>query len=142
MVEIAVDPDTGDIEVLDWVTVDDVGRCLYPNGVIHQIEGAMIMQLGYTRAWEQIFDPTTGATINGTFIDQKNPTPLDVPLTVMKGSYYESNNNSSPYGIMGVGEPPTIPYVAFHNAFYNATGKRIKESCINPARALAALGKI
>jgi CO/xanthine dehydrogenase Mo-binding subunit len=142
MVEIAVDPETGDIEVLDWVLVNDVGRALFPDGVIHQIEGSMIMQLGIITAWEQLFDPTTGATINGTFIDQKNPTSLDIPITKMKGSYYESNNNSSPYGVMGVGEPPIIPYVAFHNAFFNATGKRIGETTIGPARALKALGKI
>jgi CO/xanthine dehydrogenase Mo-binding subunit len=60
----------------------------------------------------------------------------------MRMSYYESNNNSSPYGIMGVGEPPTIPYVAFHNAFFNATGKRVKQCNLVPARTLAAMGKI
>jgi len=142
MIEMAVDQETGEVEVLDWVNVTDVGRALFPNGVLHQIEGAMIMQMGYISAWEQLFDPTTGATINGTYIDQKNPTSADLPLSVMDGSYYESNNNSSPYGVMGVGEPPTIPYVSFHNAFYNATGKRIKETTMNPARVLKALGKI
>ncbi len=142
MVEIAVDPETGEIEILNWVTVDDVGRAFFPDGVMHQIEGAMIMQLGYITAWEQLFDPTTGATINGTFLDQKNPTTMDVPVKIMRGSYYESNNNSTVFGGMGVGEPPTIPYVSFHNAFYNATGKRIKETTMNPARVLKALGKI
>ena len=100
------------------------------------------MQLGIINAWEQIFDPFTGATINGTFIDQKNPTSLDVPVTRMRGVYYESNNNSSPYGVMGCGEPVMVPYVAFHNAFFNATGKRIGTTTIGPARALEALGKI
>ncbi|MCL2150246.1 MAG: xanthine dehydrogenase family protein molybdopterin-binding subunit, partial [Dehalococcoidia bacterium] len=142
MVEIAVDPETGEIEVLDWVLIDDVGRALFPNGVLHQIEGAMTMQLGVINAWEQLFDPTTGATVNGTFIDQKNPTALDVPVEKMRAAYYESNNNSSPYGVMGCGEPSMIPYVAFHNAFYNATGVRIGTSTIGPARALKALGKI
>lgn len=142
MVEIAVDPETGEIEVLSWVLVDDVGRALFPDGVIHQIEGSMIMQLGVIRAWEQIFDPNTGATLNGSFIDQKNPTSLDVPVDKMRGMYYESNNNSSPYGVMGCGEPCMVPYVAFHNAFYNATGVRLKNTIIGPARALQALGKI
>jgi len=142
MVEIAVDPDTGDMEVLDWVLVSDVGRALFPDGVIHQIEGSMIMQLGIVHAWEQLFDPITGATLNGTFIDQKNPTSLDVPVEKMRGSYYESNSHATPYGIMGCGEPSVVPYVAFHNAFFNATGKRILESTIGPARALQALGKI
>jgi len=142
MVEVAVDPETGEMEVLDWVLVNDLGRALFPDGAQHQVDGAMIMQLAYITAWEQLFDPSTGRTINGTFLDQKNPTSLDVPVSVMKGIMYESRSRSTPYGGMGCGEPPTIPYVAFHNAFFNATGKRVTETTIGVARALKAMGKI
>ncbi len=142
MVEVAVDVETGDMEVLNWYNVTDVGTALFPSGVLHQVEGAMCMQVGIIKAWEQLFDPATGATINGTFIDQKNATSADVPVSHMKAAYYESHNNSSPYGVMGCGEPPMIPYVAFHNAFFNATGKRVKFTTMNPARCLKALGTI
>jgi len=60
----------------------------------------------------------------------------------MKPIMYESNDASTAYGGKGCGEPPDECYVAFHNAFYNATGKRLKNSTMYPARVLAALGVI
>jgi CO/xanthine dehydrogenase Mo-binding subunit len=100
------------------------------------------MQFGFTFGWEQLFDPTTGATINGDFLNQKNPTSADLPVEVMQPIPYESNNAASIYGGLGCGEPPDICYAALHNAFYNATGKRVKNTTMYPARVLAALGVI
>jgi xanthine dehydrogenase YagR molybdenum-binding subunit len=143
MCEIAVDEETGEIEILRWDMVDDVGRVLFPKGVQAQLNGGMVMKIGVTlTGWEQLFDPGTGATLNGNFIDQKNPTPLDVPVDRITAVAYESNNAASVYGGIGCGEPPVLNYVVVHNAFYNATGKRLTNSVLYPARVLAALGKI
>jgi CO/xanthine dehydrogenase Mo-binding subunit len=142
MIELAVDQETGQIEVLNFVMVDDVGKVLFPKGVQSQLNGGAIMQFGFVNGWEQLFDPTTGATMNGNFIDQKNMTSADVPVEVMNLMPYESNNAASIYGGIGCGEPPDECYVAFHNAFYNATGKRINNTTISPAAVLKALGKI
>jgi xanthine dehydrogenase YagR molybdenum-binding subunit len=142
MVEIAVDQETGEVEILNWVIVNDLGKVLFPKGAQAQINGSMVMQWGVVFGWEQLFDPTTGATINGDFLNQKNATSADLPIDVMKCQMYESNNAASVYGGMGCGEPPMIPYVAIHNAFYNATGKRIANTLMYPARVLEALGKI
>ena len=142
MAEIAVDTETGQIEILNWVMVDDLGRALHPLGAQAQLNGGMSMQYGFVFGWEQLFDPTTGATINGDFLNQKNPTSADLPWEIMKPTIYESNNAATVYGAMGCGEPPDICYATLHNAFYNATGKRIKETCMYPARVLKALGKI
>jgi len=142
MVEIAVDQETGEIEVLSWVAVNDLGRVLFPKGAQAQLNGGMLMQWSFCFGWEQLFDPTTGATLNGNFIDQKNGTSADLPIEVMQAIPFESNNAASIYGGIGCGEPPCICYVAFHNAFYNATGKRLANTMMYPARVLAALGKI
>jgi len=142
MVEIAVDKETGEIEVLDWVMVDDVGKVLFRKGVQAQFNGGMAMQYGFVFGWEQLFDPGTGATLNGDFLNQKNPTSLDLPVDKMKNFMYQSDNAAAIYGGYGCGEPPCICYAAFHNAFYNATGKRIAQTLMYPARVLEALGAI
>ena len=85
MVEIAVDKETGQFEVLNWVEVNDLGRALFPRGAQAQINGGMCMQFSHAQYWEQLFDPTTGATLNGDFINQKHATSLDLPVENMKG---------------------------------------------------------
>jgi CO/xanthine dehydrogenase Mo-binding subunit len=142
MAEIAVDPETGVIEILNWIQYVDLGKVLFPRGAMAQMTGAMIMQYGFIFGWEQLFDPTTGATMNGDFLNQKNPTSADLPLEVMKNVMYEGNDAASVYGGHGCGEPPDICYAAIHNAFYNATGKRIKNTLMYPARVLQAMGTI
>jgi CO/xanthine dehydrogenase Mo-binding subunit len=142
MAEIAVDKETGQIEILNWLQVVDVGKVLFPNGVQAQLEGGMAMQHSFVIGWEQLFDPTTGATLNGDYLNQKNTTSADLPLENMTALPYESNNAAAIYGAMGCGEPPDMCYVALHNAFYNATGKRIKNTTMYPARVLQALGTI
>jgi len=142
MVEIAVDKETGQIEVLSWCMVNDLGKVFFPKGAQAQLNGGMCMQYGFVFGWEQLFDPTTGATLNGDFLNQKNPTSADLPIEVMTILPYESNNAASVYGGLGCGEPPDICYAAFHNAFYNATGKRIANTLMYPARVLTALGVI
>jgi CO/xanthine dehydrogenase Mo-binding subunit len=137
-----VDKETGQFEVLSWVEVNDLGRALFPRGAQAQINGGMCMQFSHAQYWEQLFDPTTGATLNGDFINQKHATSLDLPIENMKGYIYEANDAAAIYGGKGCGEPPMVPYPAFHNAFYNATGKRILNSTMYPARVLQALGVI
>ena len=142
MAEIAVDPETGVIEILNWAQYVDLGKVLFPRGAQAQMNGAMIMQYGFVFGWEQLFDPTTGATLNGDFLNQKNPTSADLPLEIMKPIMYESNDAVSVYGGHGCGEPPCICYAAIHNAFYNATGKRVFNTLMYPARVLQAMGTI
>jgi len=142
MVEIAVDTETGEIEVLSWVMVNDLGKVLFPKGAMAQLWGGGLMQWCFCFGWEQLFDPTTGATLNGNFIDQKHGTSADLPFEKLQAIPFESDNAASIYGGIGCGEPPDICYVAFHNAFYNATGKRLANTMMYPARVLAALGKI
>jgi CO/xanthine dehydrogenase Mo-binding subunit len=142
MVELAVDTETGQIEILNWVMINDMGKAFFPRGAQAQLNGGMAMQYGFVFGWEQLFDPGTGATLNGDFLNQKNPTSADLPIEVMQPIIYESNDASTVYGGKGCGEPPDICYVAIHNAFYNATGKRVNNTLMYPARVLKALGKI
>jgi len=46
--EVAVDPDTGHVEVLSYAVVQDVGRALNPRAIAGQIQGGFVQGLGYT----------------------------------------------------------------------------------------------
>jgi xanthine dehydrogenase YagR molybdenum-binding subunit len=142
MVEIAVDAETGQIEVLSRTMVQDWGRACYRGGVEGQMQGGMVMEHGEAFYWDQVFDPVTGALLNGNFLQQRNPTAMDFDWSQLNAIIYESNDAITGYGVKGGAEPPCTLYSAFYNAFYNATGTRVKAGCMYPASVLKALGKI
>jgi len=140
-VEIAVDPETGEIEVLNMVNAIDAGRAIYLRGTEKQINGGMEIQIGEALFYQQVIEKTTGATVNPSFLDHKQPTSLDIPQDKLKPVIVESDDAAGPYGAHGIGEPCVNAYACFNAAFYNATGKWVKESPMSPWKVLAALGK-
>ena len=75
--EIAVDCETGRIEVTKLVNVADVGRAINPASVERQLTGAAIMQLGFTLFEEMVF--SDGQVVNASLADYKIPGMLDIP---------------------------------------------------------------
>jgi CO/xanthine dehydrogenase Mo-binding subunit len=141
--EVAVDPDTGDVEVLSLVTADDLGRTIHLLGSEAQIEGAAVMAISFGLMQEQVVDMTNGVVLNPSYLDCKLPTILDTPLpTNLKPIIVESNDKIGPFGAKGLGEPPVgTPAGAITNAIYNAVGVWVKEQPATPWRVLKALGK-
>ncbi len=140
-VEIAVDPETGEIEILNMVNAIDAGRAVYLRGTEKEINGGMEIQIGEALYYYQILERATGATVNPSFLNHKQPTSLDIPQDKLVPAIYESDDAAGPYGAHGIGEPCVNAYACFNAAFYNATGQWIKESPITPWKVLAALGK-
>jgi CO/xanthine dehydrogenase Mo-binding subunit len=141
-VEIAVDQDTGEIEILDMVNVIDAGKAIHLSSVIKQINGGMEIQIGEALYFYQVLEKTTGVTLNPCFIDHKLPTSLDIYQDRLTPIVYESDDANGPYGAHGIGEPCVNAYCCLNAAFYNATGKWIKDSPMTPWKVLAALGKV
>jgi len=141
-VEVAVDPDTGEVEVLDIVDVVDAGRVLSYNGARKQVYAGIISQFAEALYWDQIVDPITGATLNPNFLDHKFPTPLDTNQDRYQAKLVESDDACGPYGAKGIGEPVITSFGCFANAIYNATGKWVKEAPAYPWRILKAMGKV
>jgi xanthine dehydrogenase YagR molybdenum-binding subunit len=136
--EVEVDTETGKVKVLKVVAVQDCGIAIDKLTTESQVIGAVIQGVGYALFEERILDQKTGRFLNADFLNYKIPTPEDCPeivpiiLPVAAGI-----NNAS---MLGIGEPPTIPTAAaIANAFANATGSRIREIPMTPARVLAAL---
>jgi CO/xanthine dehydrogenase Mo-binding subunit len=141
-VEVAVDAETGKVEVLNVVTADDLGRVVFWKGAEAQVQGGNVQSIGYELMWTQIVDSTNGVTLNPDFIYCKFPTMKDVPVTSITPIIVESIDSSGPFGVKGIGEPPlATPAPAITNAIYNAVGVWVKDCPITPAKLLKALGK-
>jgi carbon-monoxide dehydrogenase large subunit len=123
-VEVAVDRETGVIKLVRVASAHDVGRAINPLAVTSQIEGGIMMGLGYALSEGLRFDD--GKITNASFADYKIPTMRDIPAATP--IIVEKNYDSEPYGAKGVGEMSVFgiaPAVA--NAVANLTGVRIKD---------------
>jgi CO/xanthine dehydrogenase Mo-binding subunit len=138
--EVAVDPETGEVEVLKFANACDMGKAIFYKGSENQIEGGSEHCWNEALMWEQIIDPSTGATLNPNDLEQKWPTTLDTTQPY-EAVIVEPYDACGPYGAKGLGEPPVASYVAITNAIYNAIGIRINKSPTYAQDILKALGK-
>ena len=135
--EVEVDTETGFVKVRKILCVQDCGLIVDKLTCETQINGGIIMGLGYALYEERVMDPATGVVLNPNFETYKLPNFADVPeIEVILMDMPER-------GVIGVGEPATIPTAgAIANAVANAIGVRVSSLPITPARVLAALGKV
>jgi xanthine dehydrogenase molybdenum-binding subunit len=140
--EVAVDTETGEVEVLSFILADDMGRAIFWKGAENQIEGSIEISIGEAMLYEQIFDDLTGATLNASYVDNKWPTTLDVHTDRHTAIIVESDDACGPYGAKGLGEPPVTNYGVLALAVHNAIGGEwIRSVPIYPQKVLKALGK-
>ncbi|MDQ3752130.1 MAG: xanthine dehydrogenase subunit D [Actinomycetota bacterium] len=99
-----VDTELGLVRVVEIATVQDVGRALNPQAVEGQIEGGIAQGLGLALMEE--IKVKGGVVLNPSFTDYLIPTALDMPP--VQSDVLELGDPASPYGVKGVGEPPTI----------------------------------
>lgn len=115
---VDVDVDLGLARVVELRTAQDVGKAINPLAVTGQIEGGTAQGLGLALLEEiQIVD---GKVKNPSFTDYLIPTMLDMPPVVIH--LLELPRSDSPYGLNGVGEPPSLSSTpAIMNAIRDAT---------------------
>ena len=131
--EVEVDTETGIVKVIKVVAIQDCGLVVNRLTAESQINGAVIMGLGYALLEERIMDGQTGKMINANLEDYKVPGTMEIPE--IKSIPYDTDRK-----ITGIGEPPAIPTAgAIANAVYNAIGVRIRELPITPDKVLNAL---
>jgi len=132
--EVEVDTETGLVKVRRILAVQDCGLVLNRLTAESQVIGGVIQGISYALFEDRLMDPLTGAHINPTFENYKIAGALEMPeIEVM--IYDEAER-----GVMGLGEPPTIPTSgAIANAVYHAIGRRVREIPLTPDRVLAAL---
>ena len=135
--EVAVDTETGLVTVKKVVAVHDCGLIIDTLTLESQINGGVIMGMGYALYEERVMDNLSGVVLNPNFETYKLPGIADVPeieIVLL---------NMPERGVIGIGEPATVPTAAaIGNAVANAIGVRVGSLPITPAKVLAALGKV
>jgi len=134
-VEVAVDVETGEVEVLKSVACHDVGRAINSAAVRGQIAGGSHQGLGYALMEEYVVEK--GMTKTPSLAEYLIPTSCDFPATEV--IVLESGTGVGPFGAKGIGEPaltPAAPAVA--NAVADALGARIFSLPFTPEKVLAA----
>jgi len=136
MAEVEVDVKTGYVDVLNLVATFDIGKAINPLMVEGQIEGGVMMGLGYALMEEVVMKD--GMIQNLDLQDYIIPTALDAPE--IKPIYVEYSNIHGPFGAKGIGEMPNIPAApAITNAIANAVGARIYDLPAHPERVYMAM---
>jgi len=135
--EVEVDTETGFVKLRKILAVQDCGTVVNRLTCESQINGGVIMGIGYALYEERLMDPRTGVVLNPNFETYKLPGFADIPpIEILLLDMPER-------GVIGVGEPCTIPTAAaIANAVANALGVRVASLPITPDKVLAALGKV
>lgn len=138
MAEIAIDPESGKITLNKFFSAHSTGKVLNP--LLHdgQIDGAVVMGMGYALTEEMLFADGKVATLH--FGDYKIPTIRDIPR--LHKIVLETPVGRGPYNSMSIGETPIITVApAIANAIHDAVGVRIKSLPLTAEKVLAGLNK-
>jgi CO/xanthine dehydrogenase Mo-binding subunit len=138
LTEVAVDPDTGGVEILGHLAVQDVGRAINPAAVASQMHGGVVQGFGWALLERMAYDEQ-GQLLAATLMDYALPHSLQTPPidTVI----VEVPSEHGPFGAKGVGEPPVVGVpAAVANAVADATGHRFTELPITSEAIRSALG--
>lgn len=137
LARVAVDPETGEVRVLDYLAAQDVGRAINPAEVEGQIHGGVVQGIGWALCEGMVYDQQ-GQLLNATLMDYALPHSQDAPT--ITPLLVEVPSPLGPFGAKGVGEPPVVPVAAaIANAIKDATGVRLTQLPMTPERVFTAL---
>ncbi|ATA55076.1 xanthine dehydrogenase family protein molybdopterin-binding subunit [Variovorax boronicumulans] len=106
--EIELDPPTGEISVVAYSSVNDVGRVVNPMIVRGQLEGGAVQGIGQALYEQVVYDSETGQPVTGSLMDYAAPR-ADIVDTMFQMEMDESTPcKNNPLGVKGVGELGTI----------------------------------
>ena len=134
--EVAVDPETGNVELLRFTTAHDVGTVMNPVGHQGQINGGFVQGLGYGLMEEVAVRDGRVETPN--FADYKIPTCADLPE--LQTVLLDPEAGMGPFNVKGIGENPNTPVAAaIANAVEDAVGVRIRDLPVTAEKVYEAL---
>lgn len=139
-VAVAVDTETGQVEILDYVIAEDCGTLVNPMVVEGQTLGGVAQGIG-TAMYEEIQYDANGQPNASTFADYLLPGPTEIPN--MRIFHMETPSPYTMYGIKGMGEggaiaPPAVIFNAVNDAL-RATGAEVSKTPLTPHRLLAEI---
>ena len=137
--KVQVNINTGDVKVLKYAAVHDVGRVINPLSAEGQVEGAILMGMGQVLC-ESAAVNETGAVKNNNFRSYKMMRSTDMPK--IKVAFADGASPAGPYGAKSLGECSIVPSLgAVANAVSNAIGVEINRIPATPDRILKLLAE-
>ncbi|WP_151445948.1 xanthine dehydrogenase family protein molybdopterin-binding subunit [Lacisediminimonas profundi] len=139
---VAVDTESGKVEILDYVIVEDCGRLVNPMVVEGQTYGGAAQGIG-TALYEEALYDDNGQPLTSTLADYLLPGPTELPS--FRIEHMETLSPNTEFGIKGVGEggaiaPPAVIFCAVNDAI-RPLGAEVTETPLTPHRLLTALLK-
>jgi aerobic carbon-monoxide dehydrogenase large subunit len=139
-VRVAVDPETGLVEILDYAIVEDCGKMVNPMIVEGQTYGGAAQGIGTALFEESPYDGN-GQPLASTLLDYILPGPVELPK--FRLAHRETLSPYSKFGIKGVGEGGAIaPPAAIINAINDALAPLdaiLRDAPMSPTRILTAI---
>jgi len=131
-----IDMRSGEVRVRKVVAAHDVGRAINPLTLEGQIEGGIVMCIGYTLTEHYIQED--GKPWTNVMARYKAPSITHAPKII--SHIVEHHTAAGPFGAKGVGELPSIPTsAAITNAIYRATGVRVRSLPVDQDELLRAM---
>jgi CO/xanthine dehydrogenase Mo-binding subunit len=135
--EVEVNRDTGQVELLKYISLADVGKAIHPVLCEGQDEGGVMNAIGHSLLEEMVYKD--GQLLNPNLVDYRVPTFTHVPKE-FESILVEDQNGPGPFGAKGTGEGGLLPVAAaIANALYRATGLRLYDLPLTPEKVWRAL---
>jgi carbon-monoxide dehydrogenase large subunit len=135
--EVAVDTETGEVEILRFGVVADPGKVMRQTSLESQIDQVMDFTKGCQLQEEFVYDQKTGVRLSNNMFEYKKVSMLDMPKVDLQ--LLEMRVGNACYGSNGISHSLANTHLVIM-AIHNATGKWV-ESPATPDRVLKALGK-
>jgi carbon-monoxide dehydrogenase large subunit len=139
--EVEVDPKTGEVAVVRYAIVEDIGTVLNPTLAHGQLQGGVAQGLAQALGEALVIDPDSGQVLTGSFMDYTLPRADDLPFIAIETREVPTKTN--PLGAKGVGEAGTVGSLsAVINAVCDALaplGVKHIEMPASPARVWEAI---
>ena len=120
--EVEVDVETGQVTLIDFLGVGDVGTVINPRSLLAQIRGGCCLGIAHALHQKVVYDPHYGLSLSPRFYQSRPQTILDIPIE-MQADALNLADPETPVGARGVGEPPVgAGYGAVLNAIASAIG--------------------
>jgi CO/xanthine dehydrogenase Mo-binding subunit len=142
VIEVAVDPETGDVEILgDWNSAG-VGTSVFKTSVMKELGSGIELHLGQTMTFGDVYDPSTAAVLQMSHGNFGQHTTLDLSPEAFHLYDIQNDNPAGPCGANGFAEPASGSTETLMCAIFNATGKWIdwQHGAGGPNQVLRALG--
>jgi xanthine dehydrogenase YagR molybdenum-binding subunit len=135
--EVEVDVETGRVQPIKVVAVNDCGLVADKLLAESQVNGGVIGGISYALLEDRLMDPGTGVMVNANLESYKVAGAMEMPEIV------PILMDMPERGVIGLGEPVAIPILgALANAIYNASGARVRSFPMTPDKVLTALGLV